>query len=187
VNIMTATKSCSRCHEPKPLEAFARDRATKDGLRCWCRECNKASHAAYRAANGAKEKASQAAYRAANHEKRAAYHAAWKAANSDYNAAWKVAKPLYGTWAGMIQRCTNPKHEAHKNYGGRGITVCDRWLTYENWLADILGTLGPRPEGMSLDRIDNDSGYRPGNMRWATATEQRINQRPPRRNIDKED
>jgi hypothetical protein len=74
----------------------------------------------------------------------------------------------------MKQRCFNPANICFENYGGRGITVCDRWInSYENFLAD----LGQRPDGKTLDRIDNDRGYEPGNCRWATYSEQMRNKR----------
>jgi hypothetical protein len=81
----------------------------------------------------------------------------------------------YGSWESMIRRCTNPHDAAWKYYGGRGITVCDRWLhSFENFFADM----GPRPEGMTLDRRDNDRGYSPDNCRWATWAVQIANRRP---------
>lgn len=87
--------------------------------------------------------------------------------------------PLLGTWRGMMARCYDPKHHAFKNYGGRGITVCDSWHDPRTFVAWIEQNLGSRPEGMTLDRWpDNDSGYGPGNVRWATRSQQGQNRRP---------
>lgn len=76
------------------------------------------------------------------------------------------------TWRSMVARCLNPGHSAYKYYGGRGIGVCDRWLHYENFLADV----GNRPgDWASLDRIDNNKGYNPDNVRWASKAQQQRN------------
>ena len=72
--------------------------------------------------------------------------------------------PTYNRWRGMIQRCTNPRNPTYKYYGGRGITVCDRWLEFENFLADM----GECPDGLFLNRIDDSHGYEPGNCRYTT-------------------
>jgi hypothetical protein len=79
----------------------------------------------------------------------------------------------------MKQRCLNPNDPAYFKYGGRGIKMYKPWqedyFVFEKW---ILDNLGPRPEGMSLDRIDNDGNYEPGNVRWADFKTQAFNRRP---------
>lgn len=79
----------------------------------------------------------------------------------------------YEVWHGMKQRCLNPRSKDYKNYGERGITVCESWLAFENFYADM----GDKPQGMSLDRVDNSKGYSPANCRWATTREQDRNKR----------
>lgn len=78
----------------------------------------------------------------------------------------------YSIWRSVRARCVNPKHRAFRDYGARGITICDRWLKFDNFVADM----GPVPdETMSIDRIDNARGYDPGNCRWATKQQQGAN------------
>jgi hypothetical protein len=80
-------------------------------------------------------------------------------------------KPEYAVWASMIARCNTPTHKAFPRYGGRGITVCERWRRYEHFIADM----GPCPRGLTLERIDNDKGYEPSNCKWATRAAQNRN------------
>lgn len=85
-----------------------------------------------------------------------------------------MLKAMKAALAETIARCHNPQHGQYKYYGGRGITVCSRWReSFDNFLIDM----GVRPEGLTLDRIENDKGYEPGNCRWATRKEQTANRR----------
>jgi len=81
-------------------------------------------------------------------------------------------RPLsYISWYAMKSRCTNEKHKDYWRYGGRGITVCDRWMKFENFIADM----GERQSGVTLDRIDSNGNYEPGNCCWSTSSEQNRN------------
>jgi hypothetical protein len=81
----------------------------------------------------------------------------------------------YRAWQDMKTRCTNSRRKCWNDYGGRGISICARWSnSFENFLADM----GERPPGLTLDRINNDDGYKPSNCRWATRLDQTHNRRP---------
>lgn len=92
----------------------------------------------------------------------------------------KTMQALYNTWANMIQRCTNPARPDYLNWGGRGITVCDRWRCVSPKGAGFkafVEDMGPRPYGYSIDRINNNGNYEPANCRWATKKQQALNSR----------
>lgn len=93
-------------------------------------------------------------------------------------AGKRLTSKTYRAWQGMKDRCHNEKAKAFRNYGARGILVCERWrFSFENFLVDM----GECPPGMSIERKDNERGYEPGNCRWATALEQSLNTRRNRK------
>lgn len=84
-----------------------------------------------------------------------------------------VGSGVYTSWYAMKRRVLNPNNKYFYLYGGRGVTICPRWMDFKNFYADM----GDRPEGLTLERIDPEGNYEPGNCKWATWSEQRRNQR----------
>lgn len=90
-------------------------------------------------------------------------------------------KPTWRSWASMLTRCTNPNQHKWPHYGGRGISVCDRWAEKDGkGFLNFLADMGERPAAMTLDRIDPNGNYEPSNCRWADAQTQRANRRDSR-------
>lgn len=92
-----------------------------------------------------------------------------------------TSHPLFDSWRKMLSRCENPADKDWPNYGGRGISLCEAWHDVAVYVAWIETNLGSRPAGMTVDRINNDGNYEPGNVRWATVAEQNRNRRPAER------
>lgn len=99
-----------------------------------------------------------------------------KKANTTHGHTVGEKTPEYKSWAHMLNRCRNPRDPQFSDYGGRGIVVCERWLQFENFLADM----GLRPEGGSIERVNNEGDYCPANCKWATQKEQQANKRSSR-------
>lgn len=89
-----------------------------------------------------------------------------------------TAHPLYVTWNQMKMRCLNPKNPAYKYYGGRGISICDRW---KSSFAAFVQDMGERPDGFTLERLETNGNYEPSNCRWASRKEQMLNTRATRK------
>lgn len=89
----------------------------------------------------------------------------------------KTKHPLFQSWSSMVQRCTSEKNDSWPNYGGRGIKVHEDWSEFEPFRDWVLENLGERPEGMTLDRVDNDGHYEPGNLKWSSRHDQSMNRR----------
>jgi hypothetical protein len=92
-----------------------------------------------------------------------------------------AGSPTYNAWANMKQRCLNLNHPDYTHYGGRGINICNEWLTYENFYANM----GECPDGLQLERLDNEKGYCKENCAWTTKQKQMFNRRTFRNNTSK--
>lgn len=99
--------------------------------------------------------------------------------NFKHGHSGEFASSTYMVWKAMRQRCNNPAHKDYLHYGGRGIKVCVRWESFESFLADM----GEKPEGLELERRNNDGNYEPSNCRWATRLEQITNSRVRHDNV----
>lgn len=142
-------KTCTKCRETKSLDAFCHSKTGRLGVSSRCRGCSAALNRAYRDAH-------QDELREKDREQRR-------------------RDPERAIWQDMIRRCAAPGRDDFKHYGGRGIVVAAEWLGDEGF-ARFFAHVGPRPSPRhSIDRIENDRNYEPGNVRWATQSEQMRN------------
>ena len=165
---MPDTKICTKCEKefPATLEYFNKHKKCKYGLNSTCKDCEKKYKKQYYENNKKEIIKKVEKYFQTNKETR-----------QKYLKQWQKENPLCGTWQQMIERCYNPNHISFKNYGARGVKVCERWLNKETGYKAFVSDIGDRPEGMTLDRIDNDGDYTPANCKWSTWKEQHANKR----------
>lgn len=169
-------RRCSCCGALKPISEFNKGQKR-------CRPCDREYLRAWRANNHEKANNIDRAYRSrclaenaigfrkSEAEKTTRYRAKHKDKVKIATKAWTEANRARVAWRNMLERCSNDRFS--RIYSSRGITVCDRWHTYGHFLADM----GEPPLGMTLDRMDNNKGYEPGNCRWATKKQQGRNKR----------
>lgn len=153
-------KWCNKCRLFKDRSEFHKDSFRHDGLCYMCKPCHC--------------------------EATKIYKARWRRRHGIPYIKGKHVKhgmtstPEYKAWDSAVSRTTNPNVKCWERYGGRGITMCQEWR--DSFMA-FYEHIGPRPDGLSLDRIDNDGNYEPGNVRWATKKQQTANKRWPRKRI----
>ncbi len=164
---MENTKQCSTCKTIKNVSEFNKDKATIDGLHSLCKKCRKEISIQYEENNKEKIAKRKKTYNQIHKKEIAEYCKIYRAKN-------KKKFRLNGIKRAMIQRCEDVNYKGYKNYGGRGITVCEEWhdvKIFKKWALQ-----NGYKNNLTIDRIDNNKGYYPKNCQWITQHEQILKQ-----------
>ena len=176
---MTATiksKRCSKCKEIKSTDEFSNNRRKKDGLCCWCKQCKNQYYQNHRT-----ERLKHARkHRMANPNYDKEWYREHREERRQYDKRRRstVRGHLYLVWNNIIKRCTNPQNRRYPDWGGRGIQVCAEWRDcFEKFHDYVVNILKIDPRGLTIDRINNDGNYEPGNIRFVSYSENNRNRR----------
>ncbi len=154
-------RKCTSCAKTKSLAEYYGRKG--GGTLSRCKLCIKKQSQHWRNTNLERDKETKRRYYAANREKHKADVQRWKNAHPDW--VWHRT-PTYNSWRSMLERCRDPNNIGYSRYGGRGITVCDRWDNQKDGsFANFLTDMGERPANRTLDRIDTNGNYEPNNCR----------------------
>lgn len=166
------SKRCPKCKQIKSISKFTKCRDRKDGLQCYCKQCQKDAR-----------KQSYQNHKIEHRQYGKQYHQTHKAERRQRTKEYHktISGHLSCLWKAMRQRCNNSKNTAYKYYGGRGIKV--KFSSLNDFRDYVMNELKTDPRGLTIDRIDNDGNYERGNIRFVTQSENCKNRRPRSTNI----
>lgn len=160
------TKRCSKCKHFRPLSDFHKDKRAKNGLLSSCKQCQKS-----------KDKQYYQQHQEKKHKYNKRYNQFHKSENREYqNQYYKTIQGhLHRVWRNMLHRCNNPKNPRYKDWGGRGIKL--KFASFKDFYDYVVKELKVDPRGLTIDRINNDGHYEPGNIRFVSHAENCQNRR----------
>lgn len=171
------SKKCTGCKEIKPLSGFHKDKSAKDGHTFRCKQCQKQYYENHKVHQLQCNKEYRRKHRPQQLQYERQYYQNHKAEKlRNQNRYLKTIRGhLRGVWRNMFYRCNNHKHPQYKNYGGRGIKI--KFTCFDDFFNYIIKKLKADPRGLTIDRINNDGHYEPGNIRFISQADNNRNQR----------